>query len=98
VTRARPRERRASGPLAESFQDATGRVASNVRRLRTRRGWTQEHLAEQADLSTVGVAFVEGATTNPTVATLCQLASALGVDVAVLLRRPAAPGRKRRRS
>jgi transcriptional regulator with XRE-family HTH domain len=51
---------------------------------------TQEALAEAAELSTVGVALVEGARTNVTTATLCQLAHALGVDVARLLRMGAA--------
>ena len=61
------------------------RIAANVRRLRAERGLTQERLAERAELSTVGVAFIEGARTNVTTATLCQLAHALEVDIAVLV-------------
>jgi len=72
-------------PFADGFDDAIARIAGNVRRLRAERGLTQERLAELAELSTVGVAFVEGARTNVTTATLCQLAHALGVDLQVLV-------------
>lgn len=86
MRKVRPRERRTTGPAAAVFEDAVERVAANVRRLRARAGYTQEALAERADLSTVGVALIEGGKTNVTIATLCQLAYALEVDVVVFLR------------
>ena len=90
MARSRSRERRQTGPLASIYRDALERIATNVRGLREQRGLTQEALAEAAELSTVGVALVEGARTNVTTATLCQLAYALEVDVSRLLRLGAA--------
>ena len=83
--RARPRANRASGPTKTLFDATVARIAANVRALRVAREWTQEQLAEAANLSTVGVALVEGQRTNVTVATLCQLAGAFDVDPARLL-------------
>jgi transcriptional regulator with XRE-family HTH domain len=54
-------------------------LAANVREWRTRRGWSQSELAARADLSKGMLVQVEQAQTNPSIATLCKLANALGV-------------------
>ncbi len=64
-------------------------IAANVRRLRTRRGLTQEKLAEVSDLDLRLVQRVERARTNMKIAALVALARALGVRPAEFLR----PGR-----
>ena len=57
------------------------RLAQAVRRERERRGWTQEHLAERADLHSRHVQKLEYASVNVSMKTLARLCDALGVDV-----------------
>lgn len=77
-------------------------VAANVRRLRERRGETQEQFAQAAGVAPRYVQEVERARTNLSVAMLVRLAAALEVDPRRLLRPGtpllfASPGRPRRR-
>jgi transcriptional regulator with XRE-family HTH domain len=75
-------------------------VAGNTKRLRLKRGWTQEALAEEAGLEARYVQEIERAKTNMTLAVLLDLATALGVHPRVLLNeaelKPAKPGRPRK--
>lgn len=66
-------------PEAEQF----GTV---VRRLRESRGLTQEQLAERAEVSATYIGFVERGDNVPTLTIIIQIASALGVRPAELLR------------
>ena len=54
-------------------------LAKNLREWRAKRGWTQAELARRADLSKGMLVQIEQAQTNPSIATLCKLANALGV-------------------
>jgi len=54
-------------------------LARNLRDWRARRGWSQAELAARAGLSKGMLVQVEQAQTNPSIATLCKLANALGV-------------------
>lgn len=54
-------------------------LAKNLREWRAKRGWTQAELAGRAGLSKGMLVQVEQAQTNPSIATLCKLANALGV-------------------
>jgi transcriptional regulator with XRE-family HTH domain len=54
-------------------------LARNVREWRAKRGWSQADLAARAGLSKGMLVQVEQAQTNPSIATLCKLANALGV-------------------
>ena len=54
-------------------------LAKNLRAWRSKRGWTQAELARRADLSKGMLVQIEQAQTNPSIATLCKLANALGV-------------------
>ena len=71
--------RKVRRPEAEKF----GAV---VRRLRERRGLTQEELAEQAEVSATYIGFVERGDNVPTLTIIIQIASALGVRPSELLR------------
>ena len=53
-------------------------VAGNTKRLRLKRGWTQEVLAEEAGLEARYVQEIERAKTNMTLAVLVDLATAPG--------------------
>ena len=54
-------------------------LAHNLRDWRARRGWTQAELAARAGLSKGMLVQIEQSQTNPSIATLCKLANALGV-------------------
>jgi transcriptional regulator with XRE-family HTH domain len=55
-------------------------VGRNFSRLRREKGFTQEQFAEASGFTQQYVSDLERGKRNPTVATLFQLASALGVD------------------
>jgi transcriptional regulator with XRE-family HTH domain len=57
-----------------------------VRRLRNERGLTQEVLAERTDLSVSYIGFIERGENVPTLTIVLNLAKALGVDAADLVR------------
>jgi transcriptional regulator with XRE-family HTH domain len=56
-------------------------VGRRLRRLRRQRGWTQEALADRAQLSRVQVATIETDQADPRLSTLRKLARALKVSV-----------------
>jgi transcriptional regulator with XRE-family HTH domain len=62
-------------------------VATNVRRLRTARGWSQEDLADRAGLSARYVGQIERAQASMSVTVLGRIADALKVDAAELVSR-----------
>ena len=68
-------------------------VGENVKRLRQKRGLTQEKFAELSGLSQQYLSGVERGQRNPTVVTLYELAIALGVSPVDLIR----PKKARRR-
>lgn len=71
--------RKVRRPEAEKF----GRI---VRKLRESQGLTQDELAELAQVSGTYIGFVERGDNVPTLTIVLQIASALGVRVADLLR------------
>ena len=68
-------------------------VGENVRRLRAKKGWSQEHLAFESGLHRTYISGVERGARNPTVIVLKDLADALGALPGDLLR-PIVPGRR----
>jgi transcriptional regulator with XRE-family HTH domain len=72
--------------IATADPDAvTAAVARNVRSLRQTRGWTLAALAARAGVSKGMVVELEQGRTNPSIATMCRLATAFGVGLAQLL-------------
>jgi transcriptional regulator with XRE-family HTH domain len=61
------------------------RLGENMRKLRVRRGWSQEHLAEVSGLHRTYISGVERGVRNPTLSIIVQIAAALKVTPAVLL-------------
>lgn len=61
-------------------------VGANVARLRRQRGLTQEELAARAGFSQQYVSGLERGQRNPTIVTVYEIAVALGVDVADLVK------------
>ena len=60
-------------------------VGENTARIRKERGLTQEALAEKSGLSQQYISGLENGLRNPTIVTLFELASALGVSHVELL-------------
>ena len=60
-------------------------IAANLRRLRAKRGLSQEALADRAGIHRTYVGSVERAERNISIDNVCRLADALGVDVRELL-------------
>jgi transcriptional regulator with XRE-family HTH domain len=56
-------------------------IARTVHALRTRRSWTLDALATRSGVSKGMLVQIEQARTNPSIATLCRIADALGVSV-----------------
>lgn len=63
-------------------------VAANIRRTRHGKKLTQEELADLSGLSARYIGAIERADKSPTVTALGQIATALGIDPADLLKRP----------
>jgi transcriptional regulator with XRE-family HTH domain len=72
-------------------------IGANVRRLRLKRGMTQEDLAEAAEVALRFLQEIERARTNIGVGVLVKLADALAVAPGVLFRRQELPQVKRGR-
>jgi transcriptional regulator with XRE-family HTH domain len=76
-------------------------LADNLRELRLRQSWSQYDLADEAHVRQALISALEIGTANPTLESLDRIASALGVEVAVLLLPPAnatAKANKRKRA
>jgi transcriptional regulator with XRE-family HTH domain len=58
-----------------------------VRQLRESKGWTQETLADRAELDRSYVAGIEAGLRNPSTKALAKLARALGVTLSALFER-----------
>lgn len=65
--------------------DPSDRFGSNLRRLRTERGLSQEALAERSKLHQTEIARLEGGVRSPRLETMVKLAVALAVPVAALV-------------
>jgi transcriptional regulator with XRE-family HTH domain len=61
-------------------------VGQNVRRIREKKGLTQERFAELSGFSQQYISGLEGGLRNPTVVTIYELAVALGVSHMELMR------------
>lgn len=64
--------------------DIRGRVGLNIKTVREAKGWSQEELADRAELHRTYVSGVERGIRNPTVTVLERLAKALGVRIGKL--------------
>lgn len=60
------------------------RVGKNILKARTARGWSQQALAGEADLSLRYLAGVERGEENPSLETLIAISGALGIEPSTL--------------
>lgn len=61
-------------------------VGRNIRQERSRRGWTQEMLAQEAGMHLVEVGRIERGQRDVRVSTIVKVARGLGVEPGTLLR------------
>ena len=61
-------------------------VGENVRRIRQKKGLTQEHLADISGFSQQYISGLEQGRRNPTIVSIYELATALGVSHMELVR------------
>jgi ribosome-binding protein aMBF1 (putative translation factor) len=59
-------------------------LGKRIRQLRTHKGWSQEYLAEEAEMHRTYLWGIEQGVRNPSIRHLTQIADALGVSVAAL--------------
>lgn len=65
--------------------DIRRRLGLNLKKLRKRKGWSQEDLALEADLHRTYISGIERGARNPTVVVIDQIAKTLGVKPGKLL-------------
>lgn len=65
--------------------DIRERLARNLRRLRQKKGWSQEEFAFEAELHRTYISDLERVARNPTITVVEKLAKALGVKPGALL-------------
>jgi transcriptional regulator with XRE-family HTH domain len=71
-------------PPRRHRETAASLLARRVQALRQERGWTQETLAEHADIDRSYLAGIETAARNPSLKVLERIAQGLGVPLADL--------------
>ena len=70
------------------LMNMTSTVSKNIRRIRKKKGISQDRLSKQADLALNTVVKIEtGESPNPTVETLQKIANAFGVSVGNLFKK-----------
>jgi len=60
-------------------------VGDNIRRLRKRKGWSQEELALESEIDLTYLGGIERGRRNPSLIVLARIAASLGVHPAKLL-------------
>ncbi|QQV77532.1 helix-turn-helix transcriptional regulator [Sphingomonas aliaeris] len=65
--------------------DIRQRLATNLRRLRLEKGWSQEEFADQAGIHRTYVSDIERGARNPTITVVERLARPLGMSPSELL-------------
>jgi transcriptional regulator with XRE-family HTH domain len=65
--------------------DVRARLGRNLRRLREKKGWSQETFAEEAGIHRTYVSDIERGNRNPTILIVEKLAAPLGVSASALL-------------
>jgi len=69
-------------------------VGANLRRARTEKGLTQEKLSDLCGFTQQYLSTVESGLANPTIVTIYEIATAMGVSYMELVKPPARRSRK----
>lgn len=68
------------------YEQVLKNIAQNVRRLRKERGWSQEDLANAADIDRTYIGYIENCKNNVSIKVLCRIAEAIEMDADALLK------------
>lgn len=71
--------------MSKRFDMVAKALGKQIRSLRKGRGWSQEHLADEANMHRTYMWGIERGVRNPSLRHLTQIADALGVSLASLL-------------
>jgi len=63
----------------------SSKIGTKIKLERTKRGWSQEKLAELAGLNVNSIGSIERGTSSPSIDTLAQIASAFDMEVIDLI-------------
>ena len=63
----------------------SSKIGTKIKLERTKRGWSQEKLAELAELNVNSIGSIERGTSSPSIDTLAQIASAFDMEVIDLI-------------
>ncbi len=67
--------------MTNKHDDISKKIGTKIKLERVKRNWSQEELAEKADLSKNHVGAIERGTSSPTVETLAKIADAFGIPL-----------------
>lgn len=70
--------------MAKPTKSVLAALGHRIRARRSIKGWSQEELADRAKLDRSYIGGIERGERNITVLKLCQIAAALGLDLAAL--------------
>ncbi len=76
------------GYLMNSIDVLPKLIGAKIRQIRTHLGWTQEYLAEKADMDFTSIGAAERGVRNLSLKSLARVAEALGVPIEDLVRLP----------
>ena len=71
--------------MSKGFEAVARALGKRIRSLRKGRGWSQEHLADEANMHRTYMWGIERGVRNPSLRHLVQIADALEVSLAALL-------------
>lgn len=70
--------------MRDYISDITKKVSLKIKLERVKRGWSQEQLAEHANLNANTIGKIERAQISPTIDTIVQIAEAFDMDFSKL--------------
>jgi transcriptional regulator with XRE-family HTH domain len=66
--------------------DVYAELATKIRKLRNKKGWSQEELADRADLHRTYISHIENAKREISVETMCKIAKGFGISPSDLMK------------
>lgn len=71
--------------MKEKYQPIYDLIGGNVKKLRKKKGWTQDELASRCSVNREKISRIENARKDYMISTLLEIADALNVDFEVLV-------------
>ena len=71
--------------MNKKIDKLSGKIGIKIKLERTKRGWSQEKLADLSDLNVNSIGTIERGLSSPSIDTLAQIASAFDMEVVDLV-------------